>query len=260
MKKIKAPFISVVLTTHKRPNLLMRALKSLIKQEFKDFEIILCADESEKETKKIATNFLRSGDVFVSSPHLSGPSESRNFGILLSKGEWICFLDDDDTFDETYFEKISQLIKEPNRIYYSNYTRIFESRGDRSITFNKQENINISSIPSNNLLISNFIPINAVFIPKNIAKLQNFDLNLQTHEDWDYYIALKNSGYEFEGLDNIYGPNVHLGDEVSRNKSKAIPLDYLSIYRKWPSSDEALRKVRANILAESGVNIPENFL
>ena len=48
----QTPLISVVLTTHFRPQLLARALNSLLAQKVDNFEIIVCADEGSEETKK----------------------------------------------------------------------------------------------------------------------------------------------------------------------------------------------------------------
>jgi glycosyltransferase involved in cell wall biosynthesis len=256
----KSPLISVVLTTHNRPVLLQRTLESLLKQSFQDFEIILCADETQKETRQTATEYLRPNDTFISSPHLSGPSESRNIGISLSRGNWICFLDDDDTFDENYFNSFFLLNKPCEKIIYTNYSTITESREGANVNYINRENSIIQDKPIENIYIHNFIPINTIFIPRHIARFHDFDVNLETHEDWDYFIRLKTFGVDFEFGEGISGANIHLSNETSRNKKNSIPLDFLSIYRKWPSQYEIIKKARATLLAQWGLNIAEAFL
>jgi len=256
----KPPLISVVLTTHNRPALLKRALESLLKQDFQDFEIILCADEGQLETRQFAAKYLRAYDTFICSPHLSGPSESRNIGIFLSRGNWICFLDDDDTFDEDHFSNFYLANKNNSKIIYTNYKKITEYRDGDNVDFISKEDIKVSNFSSEDLCVSNFIPINTVFIPLNIAKSHEFDLNLETHEDWDYFIRLKFFGIEFELCENVSGANIHLSNEESRNKNNSKSLDHLSIYRRWPAQNEVIKKARATVLAQWGLNISENFL
>jgi glycosyltransferase involved in cell wall biosynthesis len=254
------PFISVVLTTHKRPGLLERAFGSLLKQDFQDFEIILCSDESSIETRQAAARHVRAHDTFICSPHLSGPAETRNIGIFLSRGSWICFLDDDDTFDENYFNGFYLANKNDKKVFYTNYNKLTEYRDGSKFSLISKESVIVQNFCPEYLYISNFIPINSVFIPREIAKSHKFDLNLETHEDWDYFVRLKVLGIEFEFCENLLGANIHLSDEKSRNRSESIPLDYLSIYRRWPAQSEVIKKARATILAQWGLNIPENFL
>jgi hypothetical protein len=83
----------------------------------------------------------------------------------------------------------------------------------------------------------------------------------KSHEDWDWLINLKSRGYDFNFVELSCGPNVHIDfSDVTRNKSPATPLDYLSIYRKWPALDELIRDARAQKLASMGISIEAKFL
>lgn len=257
------PLISVILTTHNRPNLLKRALISLLSQTYKNFEILVCADESSKETKEAAFSLLRPSDSFLSAPNLKGPAETRNLGITLATGNWICFLDDDNTFPENYFDFAKNELSDAHQIHYFNYNEILENRNDElpeKISSTKKD---ISEISINRLLISNFIPNNDIFISTQIARNHFFDPNLQSHEDWDWLLLLKNKGFSFKHHEK-YGPNRHIIHGSSRNNdahaSKSAVIDYLSIYRKWPVGSEELKEKRATLLAKMGLKIPSRFL
>lgn len=255
------PLISVVVTTHKRPHMLRRALNSLLAQKFSNFEIILCADETSVETKSVATELLRKTDSFVSAAHLKGPAQTRNIGMQLAVGNWVCFLDDDDTFCENYFSEVSRFLDLTNEIKYFNFTKLIEDRTNAEPILRAKQDIDISETSSDILYVHNYIPVNALMIPNCVAKLHSFDTHLESIEDWEWLLSLKIAGYQFKGHQGIYGPNVFVDpNESSRNKSKSAPLDVLSVFRKWPTSNESLRNARANFLAKQNINVPKDFL
>lgn len=252
-------FISVIVSTHKRPELLSRCLKSILNQRT-DYEIILCADEGTVETKTIASLYLRESDSFVVVPDRKGPAATRNIGVSLARGEWICFLDDDDTFDTEYFENISKiLLGNKCEINYFNFTNIIDSYNLESISSNR---INLENNSLGNLWICNFIPNNALMIPANVAKQTRIDEELQSHEDWDYLLALNNKcKFKYHPL---YGPNVHKLSDQSRNQeainTKSYLLDFISIYRKWPIENKAVKLNRQKFLEQRGLSLPLEFL
>jgi glycosyltransferase involved in cell wall biosynthesis len=257
------PLISVILTTHNRPTLLERALNSLLTQEFKDFEIIVCADEGEIHTKEVSFKLLRAIDSFISAPQIRGPAGTRNLGVSIASGQYICFLDDDDSYSSNYFLISSNFLAASNDIHYCNYREVEENReieGSCNEVFNKRD---IGKFSTETLMIRNFIPVNALFIPNLVAKANPFDIRLQSHEDWDWLISLKTKNYTFKHHD-IYGPNVHLQKSPSRNnnalETNSVGLDYLSIYRKWPCDLVELKFARAEVLKDLGVNAQPQFL
>jgi len=89
-----------------------------------------------------------------------------------------------------------------------------------------------------------------------------FDAQLQSHEDWDFLVSLETSGVEFEwfdsGNDSVV---VHIDSSAStRHKVGKIALDYLSIYRKWPSDEVVTQKARAEVLQRMGIKIDHAVL
>lgn len=89
-------------------------LKSVFAQTYKDIEIILVDDCSTDDTLQVARGILQ-----AAPPHLQaatqillqernkGQSAARNRGILASKGEFLFFLDSDDTIEPTCLETLA---------------------------------------------------------------------------------------------------------------------------------------------------------
>ena len=94
----------IVCTLHSKN--LKDCLKSLKKQTFKDFEILVVTPNP--NVKKISEEF---GARFILS-QLAGVSYQRNLGIRYARGEIICFIDDDAVADERWLEFLVKNFKE----------------------------------------------------------------------------------------------------------------------------------------------------
>jgi glycosyltransferase involved in cell wall biosynthesis len=94
---MKMPKISVVIPTYNRAHCLANAIDSVLAQRFQDFELIVVDDGSTDETSDLIDSY-NSRVKLVSQPN-SGVSVARNSGIKLAQGQWIAFLDSDDTWE-----------------------------------------------------------------------------------------------------------------------------------------------------------------
>jgi glycosyltransferase involved in cell wall biosynthesis len=132
------PFVSIIIPTFKRPQLLRRAIQSCILQNYINFEIIVVddndPDSKERSTTEIVLNeflldkLISSKIIYLKhSKNLNG-SFARNTGFNNSRGELITFLDDDDEFLPNRLtllvEALSKLPHEYGAIY-SGYKKVF---------------------------------------------------------------------------------------------------------------------------------------
>jgi len=91
--------VSVIITTYKRSRFLVEAIKSVLNQSFKDFELIIVDDDPDgKEAEKIALSYNDSRIVYFKNKENLGGTKSLNIGLRLAKGEYIAILDDDDVW------------------------------------------------------------------------------------------------------------------------------------------------------------------
>lgn len=96
--------ISVIIPTYNRAHTLRRAINSVLKQSFRDFELLVVDDGSTDETAKLIgeCNDTRLSYCYQEN---RGVSAARNSGIEKARGEWLCFLDSDDEWKERKLEK-----------------------------------------------------------------------------------------------------------------------------------------------------------
>ena len=94
------PLVSVVITTYNSASSVERVLKSIFNQSYENIEILIFDDASTDNTKniieKVLTNKNFRSEYFFSKKNNGGPAKGRNWGIVNSRGKYICFCDADD--------------------------------------------------------------------------------------------------------------------------------------------------------------------
>lgn len=109
--KIQKPEISVIIPVYNSQMHLEKCLKSLKLQSFRDFEVLIINNGSTDDSRKIAESFADIDDRFILINHNHGTAgEARNIGLQKARGNYIAFVDSDDTVLEKYLEKLHHAI------------------------------------------------------------------------------------------------------------------------------------------------------
>jgi len=112
------PKISVIIPSYKRPHLLLRAIESVQKQDFKDLELIVSDDNSNDQTALLVANLQKEDSrikYVLNQNYKQGPNGNKNNGLDYACGEFISFLDDDDEL--LLKESLSILIRKAEQGY-----------------------------------------------------------------------------------------------------------------------------------------------
>lgn len=98
LEKLKMDKVSVIIATHNRRKLLVRAIDSIFAQTVQDFEIIVSVDATRDDTLAYLEEMTkRDGRVrYIVSEENIGPGAARNNAIDIANGEFIAIMDDDD--------------------------------------------------------------------------------------------------------------------------------------------------------------------
>lgn len=97
--------ISIIIPIYNSAQFLDRTFKSVLKQSHTDFEVVMVNDGSTDESEKICTSYAESDERFkYISKSNSGVADARNIGLENAKGDFISFLDSDDTYDQFFLE------------------------------------------------------------------------------------------------------------------------------------------------------------
>ena len=128
-------FLSVILPIYNVEKYLSECLDSILKQSFKDYEIILVDDGSKDSCPVLCDNFaLKHKNTKVIHKANGGLSSARNAGLKIAKGNYIYFLDSDDyLLNDDFFEKLFYASKQDPDFILFKHIRFFEKDGKLSV-------------------------------------------------------------------------------------------------------------------------------
>lgn len=107
------PRFSVIVPLYNKAPYVRKALESILTQSYKDFECIVVDDGSTDGSLDVVQSLkIEDRRLKILTQSNSGVAVARNNGVAASKGEYVCFLDADDWWEQTYLEEMDRLIKE----------------------------------------------------------------------------------------------------------------------------------------------------
>lgn len=102
---------SVVIPVYNKEKYLKQTLDSVLNQTMHDYEVIIVDDCSTDRSVEIAKMYETDKRFHVYTKINEGVSATRNYGIRKAKGDYVCFLDADDLWLDTYLEETERLLK-----------------------------------------------------------------------------------------------------------------------------------------------------
>lgn len=186
------PTVSVVISTYKRANLVPQAIRSVLRQTYTDFEVIVVDDASPDNTREVVESIDDNRVKYIRHEKNKGLSAVRNTGIGAAVGRYIAFLDDDDEWREDKLEKQLEVIE-----IYDAVVCAFQVKG-KCVMWYKKKTIQLSDLRR-----EFFFPPSGLLARASLMKALPFDEALQQGEDWDMLIRIAEKhtiGYVMEPL------------------------------------------------------------
>ncbi len=96
--QVRSGLVSTIIPVHNRPRLVREAVQSVLRQEYRPIEVIVCDDESTDDTAAAVEELAQHNPGLVTLLRLShrGQGPAREAGRLLAAGEFLQYLDSDD--------------------------------------------------------------------------------------------------------------------------------------------------------------------
>ena len=126
---MRQPLVTIAIATYNVEQFIEDCIESIINQTFENFELICIDDGSSDGTPSILKEFEnKNSKIKVIAKEINeGLAVARNESLKLAKGKYITFLDGDDMYDTTLFEKAIELIeKESSDIVYWDYLPFYD--------------------------------------------------------------------------------------------------------------------------------------
>ncbi len=187
MKKDK-PFISIVLPTYNRAELIADTLRSLLEQDYQNYEILVIDDGSTDNTEEVV-NAIDDPRIQFIKKNNAERAAARNFGAALAKGEYVNFFDSDDLALPNHLSEAAAMISRFNQPEWFHLAYSWAEPGGKVF-----RDVNTFTGQTLNHLMPKGNPLscNGVFIRKDITSKHQFneDRELSASEDYELWLRL----------------------------------------------------------------------
>lgn len=253
--------VSIVLPVYNGEDNLSEAIESILRQTYKNIELIIVNDCSTDGSKAIAEAFMAKDNrikIVDNVRNLKLPN-SLNAGFNEATGDYFTWTSDDNILKDNNIEVlVDSLSKSDDAVMvYSDYSTIDED--GKIIEEIKKENASF-------LKYSNVVGASFLYRATAAKAVGGYDANLFLAEDYDYWIRLSKIGRILHIEDDLYLYRLHGGsltatrqDAIGKQTYKVIEKHFIFLYSqvsgikqrifffdhmmKWlKNSDEELRK------------------
>lgn len=182
------PFFSIILPTYNRGYILENSIKSILHQEFSNWELIIVDDGSTDNTSDVVKNYV-SFDKRINYYYQrnSERSAARNNGIAKAEGEYITFLDSDDQFEEKHLMNLHNSINKSidKSVIFITGSQIVDTNG-KLISVSKIKPRNCDS----ETILENTITPGQMCIPSILMRKHLFNEKIRISEDTELLFRL----------------------------------------------------------------------
>lgn len=120
--------VSIITPTHNCSQYIRQTIDSVLSQTYHNFELIIIDDNSDDDTVEIVKTYNDSRIILLCNVSNKGAAYSRNIGLKKANGDYIAFLDGDDTWNNNKLEKqINFMLSNNYSFSYTNYSVINEN-------------------------------------------------------------------------------------------------------------------------------------
>lgn len=235
--------VSIILPIYNAEKTIARTIESIIKQTYKNIELILVNDGSEDESEKICLEYAnKNANIKLFNKKNAGVSSARNFALGKATGKYVTFIDSDDCYHEKYVESmVYNLINKNVDMVICGYKRcnalkkkeVSISLLDKVYSQNEYNHL-IEECQKKNLFNQVW---NKIFLKNIIDKYSLcFDESLSLGEDFKFvinYIKYAKKVYITNDILYIYTNSID-GLNVKYRKNRLyINLDNLKLLEKY---------------------------
>jgi len=189
--------ISVVLPTHNRKTrgFLKESIESVLKQDHKDFELLIIDDGSTDGTSELCKLYASreaANTVRYIYQKNGGVSSARNNGIRCARGEYVAFLDDDDIWLPQKLSEQMNLIESRGDDRFGLCYTALELITEQSARTGEIQSLNADGFVFREMLYKNLVVCtSSVIVPKKIFDVVGFFDESSSHaEDYDLWLRI----------------------------------------------------------------------
>ena len=223
--------ISVVIPTFRERGLLKQSIDSAINQNYPCLEVLVVDDnhpdsEERKRTEKVMDFYKdKSNVIYIKHDENKNGAAARNTGIRFSHGEYIAFLDDDDSFLPGKLIKQYNFMKEHPEFSAVYCFAMIDKKQEPTYPYTGN-----AILPLLNNRTKMFTPT-LFFTRSSLIAIGGFDESFKRHQDYELLIKFFDKGYKIGCLQE-YLTEIHPigGNRLSSKKLEELKNQYLKTF------------------------------
>lgn len=243
------PLVSIITPTHNRARVLPRAIASVLAQTHENLELIVVDDCSTDRTPELISSMQDPRLRYVRLPENVGAAAARNAGLEIMRGDFACFLDDDDEIlpDKLrlQLEKFAGSSPDVGLVYCG---------ASLCLDAEKRKVIEVQPVLRGavyaQLLGRNYFVMSSPLIRReDLEAAGGFDAMLSSCIDWDLWIRIARR-CEFDYVPDLLCIHYIHGDQISTSLEKKIAARELIMHKygedlsRYPASfADSLRRL-----------------
>jgi teichuronic acid biosynthesis glycosyltransferase TuaG len=229
------PFVTIIIPYKSNLRYLFLALKSVFKQSYKNFKLIIVYDNIYKKDLKKIKIFLKKNNYFkkfnikiIDNKKNFGAGESRNIAIRRSNSKYIAFLDSDDIWSKDKL-KIQVKYMEKNKILFSHTSYNIINSNNKIISCRLAK----KKILFQDLITSCDIGLSTVILKSSLLVKNKFLFpKIKTKEDYVLWLKIIRKIKTIRGLNNRLSYYRITEGSLSSNKFFSLINGY-KVYRHY---------------------------
>ena len=221
--------VSVIINCHNGMEFLNQAVDSVLKQTFKEFEIIFFDNNSTDQSAYLIHQYKDGRIKYHKSEVFLSLGEARNSALKHAKGEVIAFLDVDDIWDPRKLESQLPLLNEEVGLVYTGANIIFNNKSIKKVSTNSPEGKVFGE-----LLSHYFLVMSSVIISRQaLDSLSHwFDPRFEIIEEYDLFLRISTQ-WELRGVRAQLTQWRWHEASTTMKKTKRISLEKRLLLRKF---------------------------
>lgn len=217
-------FFSVLIPAYNAEKFIERALESVYKQTFKDYEVIVVDDGSKDNTKEIVCRFRNRHldmDLQYYWQENGGAASARYACGNHASGEYLAFLDADDIWYHDKLQTVREYItSHPAEVYYHDEI-VVSLNGKRKV--NRYRQLDNHDPLSDLIIKGNALSTSATVVHRGFySECDPFKGKKRMCEDYECWIILASKGAKFVHIDKILGEYIRNENSLTLISEKNI--------------------------------------
>lgn len=194
---VDQPLVSVIIPTYNRADFIGETIQSVLNQTYRNWELLVIDDGSADDSEAVVAGFADDRIFYYKLDHTGYIGKVKNYGIKMSRGEYIAFLDSDDLWRPDKLElQLTLLNRYPEAGFIISNGEQF---GPGAIQLPEKEELYVGSLFLPQLADNRFCVLtpSLVFRKSAIDEVGLLDETIKTTRDIHFFYRMS---YRFTGI------------------------------------------------------------